>query len=156
MIEEFGSFENYSSGYRFIQQTQPLQLAIGMTDSPVGFAMWIYNFMHASVQSYSWSAKEIITWALMYWIQGPYGGMRFYKENVNVCTTGADAVADWFWSSVVANAYLVIKALILEDGLDINTTFPYLTQPGAISEFPADIWYRTVRHSSPNYQLTNT
>jgi hypothetical protein len=83
-INNNGSFENRSSGYRFIQQTQPLQLGHGMTDSPVSFAMWIYDFMHASVLEYVWSPKEIITWAMMYWIQGPYAGMRYYKENVYV------------------------------------------------------------------------
>lgn len=88
VIENYGSFENFSSGYRFIQQTQPLQLGIGMTDSPVGFAMWIYNYMHAGVQHYIWTAKDVITWTMMYWIQGPYSGMRFYKELVKVRLKG--------------------------------------------------------------------
>jgi hypothetical protein len=83
-IEALESFENYSSGFRFIQQTKPLTIAIGMTDSPLGFAMWIYDVMHGAVESYVWSPREIITWAMMYYIQGPYGGMHFYKEAVRV------------------------------------------------------------------------
>ncbi|PON20329.1 hypothetical protein TGAM01_v210828 [Trichoderma gamsii] len=118
VIEEFWNFENKSSGYRFEQQTSPLQIGYAMTDSPIGFAMYIYEFMFLTVQNYVWSAKELITWSLMYWIQGPYAGFRFYKESVN--------------------------DHILENGLLINsTTFPYIHQPVAISEFPADIWYRT-------------
>ncbi|KAK4072219.1 hypothetical protein Trihar35433_4283 [Trichoderma harzianum] len=118
LINEFWNFENKSSGYRFEQQTQPLQIGHAMTDSPVGFAMYIYEFMFLTVQHYVWSAKELITWSLMYWIQGPYAGFRFYKESVN--------------------------DNILENGLLINsTTFPYVHQPVALSEFPADIWYRT-------------
>lgn len=84
VIEEFWNFENKSSGYRFEQQTQPLQIGYAMTDSPIGFAMYIYEFMFLTVQNYVWSAKELITWTLMYWIQGPYAGFRFYKESVNV------------------------------------------------------------------------
>lgn len=53
-----------------------------MTDSPVGFAMWIYNLMVVSVDHYVWTPEEIITWSMMYSIQGPYGGMRFYKETL--------------------------------------------------------------------------
>jgi pimeloyl-ACP methyl ester carboxylesterase len=83
-IESFWTYENKISGYRFEQQTLPLQLGYAMTDSPVGFAMYIYELLATVVQNYVWSAKEVITWSLMYWIQGPYGGMRLYKESVNV------------------------------------------------------------------------
>ena len=51
-----------------------------MTDSPVGFAMWIYNLMIRVVDYYVFSLEEIITWAMMYYNQGPYGGVRFNKE----------------------------------------------------------------------------
>ena len=83
--ENFGirKFENYkvnSSGYRFIQQTRPASLAIGMTDSPIGNAMWMYDLMHAAVDIHQWTPEEIVTWSMMYYIQGPYAGMRYYKE----------------------------------------------------------------------------
>ena len=73
-------YDTQNSGYRHIQQTKPLQLAIGMTDSPVGYAMWIYDLMNSAVDRYIWRPEEIITWSMMYYIQGPYGGMRLYKE----------------------------------------------------------------------------
>ncbi|KAI9685789.1 MAG: hypothetical protein M1820_010745 [Bogoriella megaspora] len=83
-IESYGKFENFSSGYRLEMQTQPLQLGYGLTDSPIGLAMWIYNFMHTGVDKYVWTAKDIITWTMMYWIPGPYSGERMYKELVKV------------------------------------------------------------------------
>lgn len=60
-IQAVETFENYSSGFRFIQQTRPLALAIGMTDSPIGNAMWVYDVMHGAVESYQWTPEEIIT-----------------------------------------------------------------------------------------------
>ena len=79
-IETINVFDSELSGYRLIQETKPLQVAIGMTDSPVGFAMWIFNLMINAVDHYIWTPEEIITWSMMYYIQGPYSGMRFYKE----------------------------------------------------------------------------
>ena len=87
-IESLQVFDTTLSGYRLIQETKPLQVAIGMTDSPVGFAMWIYNLMINAVDHYEWTPEEIITWSMMYYIQGPYGGQRFYKEALReVCSS---------------------------------------------------------------------
>lgn len=79
-IENLNRFDTEFSGYRLEQETQPLQLAIGMTDSPVGNAMWMYSLMVKGIDTYVFSIEEIITWSMMYYIQGPYGGMHFYKE----------------------------------------------------------------------------
>ena len=79
-IESLDVYTTQLSGYRLEQETQPLQIAIVATDSPVGNAMWIYNLMVHAVDRYVWTPEEIITWSMMYYIQGPYGGMRFYKE----------------------------------------------------------------------------
>ncbi|MCJ1441978.1 MAG: hypothetical protein MMC23_002470 [Stictis urceolatum] len=116
--ENFGirKFENYkvnSSGYRFIQQTRPASLAIGMTDSPIGNAMWMYDLMHAAVDFHQWTPEEIVTWSMMYYIQGPYAGMRYYKEGQSE-------------GSFV--------------NFTFSNDFDYIHQPVAISEFPKDIW----------------
>jgi hypothetical protein len=76
--------ENYIvnlSGYRVEQQTQPLTLAYLASDSPLGFALWIYALMRLDVEpgSPNWTPVEIITWSLMYTIQGPLGGFRMYR-----------------------------------------------------------------------------
>ncbi|CAF9916642.1 MAG: hypothetical protein HETSPECPRED_002970 [Heterodermia speciosa] len=115
-IETINNFDSENSGYRLIQETKPLQAAIGMTDSPIGFAMWIFNLMLSAVDHYVWTPSEIITWSMMYYIQGPYGGMRFYKE---VLREGGF------------------------QGFGLGDAYPYVHQPVAISEFPKDIWYGT-------------
>ena len=82
-IEEFDFYLNKFQGYRIIQSNRPLTLAIGMTDSPVGNAMWIYDLMQQAVDFHVWTPEEIITWTMMYQIQGPYGGFRWYLEAEN-------------------------------------------------------------------------
>lgn len=115
-INTLETYINQESGYRLTQATQPLTLAFGMTDSPLGNAMWMYALMAEVIDPavMAWTPDQIITWSMMYYIQGPYGGMRFYKE-------------------------------VLKDGgfatLDFGT-LPPAQVPVAISQFPYDIAYR--------------
>lgn len=115
-IKTLETYINQASGYRVIQSTEPLTLAYGMTDSPLGNALWMYSLMNKIIDPaiMSWTPKEIITWSLMYYIQGPYGGMRFYKE---VSRDGGFATFDF-------------------------GTLPLVEVPVAISQFPYDITYR--------------
>lgn len=110
------TYINQNSGYRLIQSTQPLTVAFGMTDSPLGNAMWIFSVMAEVIDPAikSWTPEEIITWSMMYYIQGPYGGMRFYKEVQN---DGGLATLDF-------------------------GVLPPVQVPVAISQFPYDITYR--------------
>jgi pimeloyl-ACP methyl ester carboxylesterase len=110
------SYKNHGSGYRLMQSTQPLTVAYAMADSPLGNAMWIYSLMANIIDPAitAWAPEEIITWSLMYYIQGPYSGMRFYKEAQD---DGALA------------------------GLDFGI-LPLVNVPVAISQFPYDITYR--------------
>jgi pimeloyl-ACP methyl ester carboxylesterase len=78
-IEALTNFSNFE-GYRYIQQTRPYNLAAAMTDSPVGNAAYIYDFMARHADQYPWTLEEVITWSMMYYIQGPYSGFRMYKE----------------------------------------------------------------------------
>ncbi|KAL7943590.1 alpha/beta-hydrolase [Trichoderma barbatum] len=109
------TYINQASGYRIMQQTQPLTAAFAMSDSPLGNAMWIYALMTEVTDPAikTWRPEEIITWSMMYYIQGPYGGMRFYKE---VANDGALEAADF-------------------------GTLPLVEVPVAISQFPYDITY---------------
>lgn len=79
-------YEDSYNGYQQIQQKAPLQLAIAMTDSPVGFASYIYQIMATVSDRYPWTPREVITWSMMYYIQGPYAGFRTYRELVHVCS----------------------------------------------------------------------
>ena len=90
IIELYQGFINNRWAYAQVQQTTPLRLAHGLTDSPVGLAMWYYHAMHPGVVSSSfWTLEDIITWTMMYWIQGPNHSLRFYKEaaKVRICHT---------------------------------------------------------------------
>ncbi|KAH8705876.1 Alpha/Beta hydrolase protein [Talaromyces proteolyticus] len=116
IIDSLDSFFDNLWGYGQIQQTRPLKLAHAMTDSPVGLAMWIYDAVIQAVENRDvWTPEEIITWTMMHYIQGPYGGFRLYREG----------------------------ALNGAFNLTAFNDLPPVSQPVAISEFPLDIWYRT-------------
>jgi pimeloyl-ACP methyl ester carboxylesterase len=81
IIERMDYFLTHLWGYGQIQQTRPLRLAYGLTDSPLGLAMWIYDALWPSAWDVEvFTPKEIITWTMMHWLQGPYGGLSIYKQ----------------------------------------------------------------------------
>jgi hypothetical protein len=62
-----------------------LRLAIAMTDSPMGLAMWIYDsVVHGVVDPNIWTPELLITWTMMHWICGPYGAFGLYKNGALV------------------------------------------------------------------------
>jgi pimeloyl-ACP methyl ester carboxylesterase len=106
------AFVNNDNGFRMVQQSKPIQAAYALTDSPLGNCLWLFTLMQLIIdpRDFTWSLDEIITWSLMYYIQGPYGGMRMYKEMLND------------------------GAFIGVDFADL----PIVSQPVAISQFPYD------------------
>jgi hypothetical protein len=58
----------------------PLGIGQAMTDSPVGFAGWIWHGLHEISDGYVYSLSEVITETLMLFIQGAYGNIRLYRE----------------------------------------------------------------------------
>ncbi|KAH6658563.1 Alpha/Beta hydrolase protein [Truncatella angustata] len=114
IIEKLGKFSNEFWSYGIIHQTRPLKLSIGLTDSPVGLAMWIYD-----VSSFEdpeiFTTERLITWTMMHWINGPYAALSIYKHGQK-------------------------DGVISVRGIN---TMPYISQPIALSQFPRDIWYRT-------------
>jgi hypothetical protein len=77
----------FTSGWAYgqIQQQRPLKLATGLTDSPVGLAMWIYDSVaRGESDSSIWTEERIITWTMMHWINGPYGAFSLYKNGAKV------------------------------------------------------------------------
>jgi len=79
-ITNLQNFEHHLSGFTYVHSIMPLQVALPLSDSPVGYALWVYVLMYYGSDNYNWSAEEIITWSLMHYIQGPFGAIRFYKE----------------------------------------------------------------------------
>jgi pimeloyl-ACP methyl ester carboxylesterase len=95
-------------GYAQLQQTQPLRLAVAMTDSPIGLAMYIYHALASSIEpsrvTEVWTKDRIITWTMMHWLNGPYGAFSLYKQGAKVspvhladlCTcTFRSLLSDW-------------------------------------------------------------
>lgn len=56
------AYVDEGSGYRLIQQTQPLTMAYTLTGNPLGFAMWIYALMKVVIDTRveNFSPEEII------------------------------------------------------------------------------------------------
>ncbi|KIW11567.1 hypothetical protein PV08_10868 [Exophiala spinifera] len=117
LIELYRRFTSQAWAYGHLHQTRPLRLAVGLTDSPVGLAMWIYDAVRTGVDRPDdiWTPERLITWTMMHWVNGPYGAFGLYK---NGAKDGA----------------------ISPIGINM---LPYVHQPVAISEFPYDLWYRT-------------
>lgn len=121
-ISRITNYVESNSGYRYIQSTFPLTVSYALTDSPLGFALWIYSIMRAAVdpRAVVWTAEDVITWSMMYTIQGPYGAARMYKELL------ADQAA--------------VPGVGAPGSLNVGT-FPYVEQPVGLSLFPYDLWY---------------
>ncbi|CAE6387299.1 unnamed protein product [Rhizoctonia solani] len=80
-LKTMDEFQTTGSGYARIQGSRPQTLAVAMTDSPAGLLAWIGEKLYAWTDSYPWTADELITWTMLYWVNGPAGGFRYYKEN---------------------------------------------------------------------------
>lgn len=73
------AWEASHAAYATVQAQKPLALALALSDSPVGFAGWIWDLQY--VTSYHPTTKEQhITNTMMLWIQGTYGNLRAYLE----------------------------------------------------------------------------
>ena len=76
------------SAYSAVQAQKPLALGIAMSDSPVGFAGWVWDLVWSD--GYVWTETEVITTAMMLFVQGTYGSFRAYLEvgRVSFCLFG--------------------------------------------------------------------
>ncbi|KAG9100073.1 hypothetical protein FS749_016342 [Ceratobasidium sp. UAMH 11750] len=94
-------FVTVGNAYMKLQGTKPQTLAVALSDSPVGLLAWIGEKLYAWTDNYPWTPEELITWTMLYWITGPAGGLRFYKENHIIhrgSRTGPHAHLDFGWS----------------------------------------------------------
>ncbi|KAK5056501.1 hypothetical protein LTR84_012032 [Exophiala bonariae] len=72
--------EPFAEAFWNLEAAVPLQLGILLTDSPVGNLAWPYMGMRGFAPGYEWALEDLITWAMMLYIQGPYGSVRIYHE----------------------------------------------------------------------------
>lgn len=79
-LQSLQAYMNGHAAYASIQAQAPLTLALAMSDSPVGYAGWIWHLMHTVSDGYAYSYEEVITSTMLLWVQGTYGNLRTYKE----------------------------------------------------------------------------
>jgi pimeloyl-ACP methyl ester carboxylesterase len=72
------------SGYSEIHSQNPLAVGQAMTDSPVGYAGWIWHLINAVSDGYEYSISHLIDRTLMLWIPGAWGNIRAYREFFSV------------------------------------------------------------------------
>ena len=79
---------SWTKAYWDIERSVPLQVAIALNDNPVSWLAWQYLGMRTLTPGYEWETEQLITWSMLNFIQGPYGGFRLYKEAGQVSTPG--------------------------------------------------------------------
>ncbi|KAL1857247.1 hypothetical protein Plec18167_004724 [Paecilomyces lecythidis] len=77
------AWDNKHAGYSDIQSKNPLALGQAMTDSPVGYAGYMWTPLRAGSDGHEYSFDELITKTLIVWIQGTWGNLRAYIEFFN-------------------------------------------------------------------------
>ncbi|KAI0156571.1 alpha/beta-hydrolase [Xylariaceae sp. FL1272] len=75
-------FQSHHFGYAAVHQQIPLAIGQAMTDTPVGFAGWVWHLTNLINDGYRLAFDELITNVLTLWIQGTYGNIRLYKDTI--------------------------------------------------------------------------
>ncbi|VUC29711.1 unnamed protein product [Clonostachys rosea] len=79
-IQSIQIWFNTRFSYSTVHEQEPLAIGQAMADSPVGFAGWVWQLKNSVSDGYNYTSTELITDSLLLWIQGPWGGIRSYKE----------------------------------------------------------------------------
>ncbi|KAI9654591.1 MAG: hypothetical protein M1831_005352 [Alyxoria varia] len=144
VIDELNEFEQYGSAYYQAHATRPLQLAIGMNDSPVGFVGWIWQLIHLVADGYPYTAEELITEGMMLFIGGVYGNVRAYKEWTR--NAGGNALNDTAYpSSNVPTAILQFPEVNRYSGN------PWAHAPRSWFERTANVTYINNKHAGGHF-----
>ncbi|KAI1324461.1 alpha/beta-hydrolase [Xylariaceae sp. FL0255] len=78
-IESYNNFVANHTSYADAHTQSPLSIAQAMSDTPVGYAGWVWHLWHWVNDGYELGLEKIITTTMMIWIQGAYGNIRAYK-----------------------------------------------------------------------------
>ena len=82
-INSINAFNTQHEAYLLTHAQKPLAISLAMSDSPVGFAGWVWDLIH-TVSDGSFATADVITSTMMLYIQGTYGNIRLYLESFNV------------------------------------------------------------------------
>ena len=84
MIASNQAWYDGHTGYQHVQTMQPLAVGQAFSDSPVGFAGWVWHILFSVSDQHPYTFDEIITTAFVLFVQGTWGNLRYYKELFNV------------------------------------------------------------------------
>ena len=90
LIAQIDYLTTMDFAYGTLHSTRPLSAAVPLSDTPVGFVGWIWQLMHMFSDGYPYTQEQLITDAMILFIQGVYGNVRSYKEFFQVSTKFAD------------------------------------------------------------------
>ncbi|PIG80479.1 hypothetical protein AARAC_001626 [Aspergillus arachidicola] len=68
------------ASYATVMNQKPAAISFAFTDSPVGFAAWLWDLKYGSSDGFPYEYEELITDTMLQWIQPPYGSIRFYSD----------------------------------------------------------------------------
>ncbi|KAI0424625.1 Alpha/Beta hydrolase protein [Xylaria sp. FL1042] len=81
-IDSIEDWLNNHFAYSSTHIQTPLAIGQAMTDTPVGYAGWIWNLVHQIYDGYEYGFDELITNTLLLSIQGAWKTIRTYKETI--------------------------------------------------------------------------
>ncbi|RYP31086.1 hypothetical protein DL767_005930 [Monosporascus sp. MG133] len=121
----------------------PLAIGQAMTDTPVGFAGWVWHLMHPISDGYPYTYEELITQTMMLFIQGTFGNMRHYKpvfqeDNIDIPkTTVPTGVGQWGSPNGPLESYKNIH-LVPRDWMERIVNVVYVSKHESGGHFPAN------------------
>jgi pimeloyl-ACP methyl ester carboxylesterase len=71
-------FANHAS-YATMMNQKPAAISLAFTDSPVGFAGWLWDLKYGSSDGFAYEYNELITDTMLQWIQPPYPSIEIYS-----------------------------------------------------------------------------
>lgn len=74
------------ASYAAMMNQKPAAISLAFTDSPVGFAGWLWDLRYGSSDGYHYDHEELITDTMLQWIQPPYSAIRMYSDMNQVVT----------------------------------------------------------------------
>jgi pimeloyl-ACP methyl ester carboxylesterase len=86
-LEQVGAWERDEGAYEHEQQTRPVTLAYGLSDSPVGLLAWLVEKYRAWSDSHGdlaarFSDDDALTWTSLYWLTNSIGpSFRPYSDH---------------------------------------------------------------------------
>lgn len=68
------------ASYATVMNQKPAAISLAFTDSPVGFAGWLWDLKYGSSDGFSYEYDELITDTTLQWIQPLYGSIQVYSD----------------------------------------------------------------------------